>query len=353
MQVKVIRFFALIFILGLYLFVLLITPSFGQVSKKIISDSTAIRLAQTLPFGLQDDPKVEQLQLYMAQHPDPDLYPQKVVDGDLGTNTDAARKRLLLREVEVRKSEEILEQVKLLAIKVDSLSDSLRTLSKFVMEAHAPIEELYAELSLPALRDSLQMFVNIANYYTYGGKAPAEKSRYPRKVVRQRISLLWRIVGEKEKSPRIALASYTKPVALNTSPYVLDWSTGVKQVSSDFDDHLRRGHEGAIDIPVRNAKIRAAVGGKVTNVQSFQSNGKTLWEVTVTHALQDLRVIYRVLSSVESKIEIGKNVFRGDVIGISGAYWYQGRWQYHLHFQVERFINGNWVQVDPELYLKK
>lgn len=105
----------------------------------------------------------------------------------------------------------------------------------------------------------------------------------------------------------------------------------------------RDGHHGALDLKTFHGQaVYAAAKGKVYYIDTSAKSGL---DVRIEHEIEGkkYRTIYEHLLTY--KVEVGQEIEVGQQIGnADNTGWSSGD---HLHFQVEQFMNGMWVKVDP------
>lgn len=108
------------------------------------------------------------------------------------------------------------------------------------------------------------------------------------------------------------------------------------------------GHHGALDLrAVHGQEVYAAQDGVVYFIDTHPRSGL---DVRIEHTVhgEKYRTIYEHLMGYQ--VKVGDRVRVGQLIGWANNTGYSAG--DHLHFQVEKLIDGRWVKVDPEPLLE-
>lgn len=134
----------------------------------------------------------------------------------------------------------------------------------------------------------------------------------------------------------------------------VDLETGVKYITCDGLNPPQgyrslygpKGHLGLDLLAAYSQGVFCAKKGEVTFIDTQSKSGLDVRIVSVVEG-RTFRHIYEHLLGYQHKI--GDIVETGQLIGWADNTGYSSG--NHLHFQVEEWIGGEWIPIDPELYL--
>lgn len=104
-----------------------------------------------------------------------------------------------------------------------------------------------------------------------------------------------------------------------------------------------KGHQGLDLKAYHGQEVYAAQGGVIYWIDTLEKSGL---DVRIESNINGIRIrhIYEHLQGYQGKV--GDRVETGQLIGWADNTGYSSG--DHLHFQVEQFIGGKWVLIDPE-----